>query len=249
MTVAVTQAGGTNGSAFKGQYAFLFQGLTNQQSGNRLGAAAVGSFTADGKGSITSGTLDLNLPAGPHLDLPVTGTYTLAFDGRGMVTLTSSLGTQVFEIWVPGNVSTVESATGTPMAGALFGAARFARQTTTDFGYLPILNLNLVGESGASSPYSVVTATGLLFTAGDSFLVLDQTSGYTVVTGLNYQGVHAIQPSSTNGRFTDPFTMTSTGVAPQTIDLVGYQIDATHAFLLSTDPHQTSELLSGTAAQ
>ena len=249
VTVSVTQAGGPNGPALKGQYAFLFQGLTNQQVGNRLGTAGVGSFTADGNGSITSGVLDLNLPAKPSLDLPVTGTYTLANNGRGTITINSSLGTQVFEISVSGHVSTVETASGTASGGALFGTVQIARQTPTDFGDLSIFNLNLAGETSGASPYSLVTGSGQLFAAGEPSIVLDQTVGFSVATSLNYQGAHAIVPSSTTGRFALPFTAVSGSTVPQTINLVGYEIDSNHVFLMSTDPHQTSELLSGTAVQ
>ena len=249
VTISVAQAGGTNGAAFKGQYAFLFQGFTNQQSGNRLGAAAVGSFTADGNGNITSGVLDLNIPAQPELNLPITGTYTLGTNGRGTVTLNSSLGTQVIEISTPGDVSTVENATGTPTNGALFGTVQIALQTPYEFGDLSTFLLNLAGETAASSPFSLVTGSGQLFGAGEPSLVLDQTIGFQAVTGLNYQGSHAIAPNSTTGRFTLPFVATSTGTVPQTINVVGYEIDQTHVFLMSTDPHQTHELLSGTAVQ
>ena len=53
----------------------------------------VGTFTANGSGGITGGTVDINDPlfSAPVLGLPITGgTYRVTSDGRGQATLTAT---------------------------------------------------------------------------------------------------------------------------------------------------------------
>ena len=63
---------------FKGQYAFLSQGISPQVKGGSSRLAAVGSLTADGQGNVT-GIEDVNSGAGSVPQIPITGTYTLDF--------------------------------------------------------------------------------------------------------------------------------------------------------------------------
>jgi hypothetical protein len=68
-----------------GKYAFLLQGF-DQTSGN--GIAAVGSFETDACGLITSGTADYYLgPTSAGYVPSLGGSYTVAADGRGALTL------------------------------------------------------------------------------------------------------------------------------------------------------------------
>jgi large repetitive protein len=75
-----------------GQYVFLFHGFDANGA-----VVAAGSFTADGLGKITDGVEDVNRHVpGPAANVPFTGTYAIGLDNRGMLTLTSSLGTSTF---------------------------------------------------------------------------------------------------------------------------------------------------------
>ena len=78
-------AGNSNNSRLKGQYAFLVKGLNDD--GN---AALAGSFIADGNGNIGNGTGNYvfsdSLEWLPSLTL--TGTYSVNFDNRALVVLT-----------------------------------------------------------------------------------------------------------------------------------------------------------------
>jgi hypothetical protein len=76
-------------ASLKGNYVFSLSGIDS------IGAAfyAVGTVVADGNGNITSGEEDLNdASSGYATTSSVTGTYSVDSDGRGLLTLNSSLG-------------------------------------------------------------------------------------------------------------------------------------------------------------
>lgn len=97
-TIAVDPAGtssasklaglGEDSAMVQGNYAFQFSGF-----GPRGITAEAGSFTADGKGNITSGTLDRNSAAAPQSKVAFTGTYSVAANQLGSMTLQYADGT------------------------------------------------------------------------------------------------------------------------------------------------------------
>ena len=79
-----------NDALLQGSYSFLFTGFDKDGS-----VIAVGSFTADGKGNITSGTEDSNRVSGIATGATITtGTYSIGADGRGTLELTSAFAKQ-----------------------------------------------------------------------------------------------------------------------------------------------------------
>ena len=88
----VFPANGSSPKSLFGQYFFQVSGKTAGQAPSSLVAAA-GSFTADGKGNITAGIVDVNSPAGIVAGQSVTGTYQVNAFGIGVVYLATSLGT------------------------------------------------------------------------------------------------------------------------------------------------------------
>lgn len=80
--------GGVNNAMMQGNYAFQFSGF-----GPRGITAEAGSFTADGKGNITAGTLDRNGAAGPQSKVAFTGTYGIGANQLGVMTLKWADGT------------------------------------------------------------------------------------------------------------------------------------------------------------
>ena len=78
-----------------GRYVF---GLNGYQNGTPVVVA--GQIVADGQGNITFGVLDLNSAAGPMLDMPFTGTYSINGTGVGTMALNvgGSLGTLNFHV-------------------------------------------------------------------------------------------------------------------------------------------------------
>jgi Bacterial Ig-like domain (group 2) len=74
-------------ASLNGPYSFKLTG--DDSSGFFEG---VGSFQADGNGSITNGIQDLNHGSGYMNNMAFTGTYTVGPDGRGTMTLTNPVG-------------------------------------------------------------------------------------------------------------------------------------------------------------
>jgi hypothetical protein len=98
--VLTVQAGPCAASAamLNGQYAFLLQGFSNN-AGSGAGIATVGSFTADGCGSITGGSADYYF--GPTLagnTASLSGSYTIGADNRGTLNLIVDSATKTFFI-------------------------------------------------------------------------------------------------------------------------------------------------------
>src|SRR5712692_1804968 len=75
--------------------AFLFNGF-DDTTGSQV--AVAGSFTADGKGNITTGVEDENGPSGPTLNLLFTGTYNIGSDNRGAFTISTASGTKTYAL-------------------------------------------------------------------------------------------------------------------------------------------------------
>jgi len=59
-----------------------------------------GAITMDGAGNISGGVLDANDNGAVSVNLPVTGTYNVANNGRGTAAITTSLGTLNFAFYV-----------------------------------------------------------------------------------------------------------------------------------------------------
>jgi hypothetical protein len=85
-------------SNLQGQYAFSMTG-SDASSGTLVPFARVGSFIADGKGGISGGNEDVNIPGVLNNELSFTGgTYTVNGDGRGTMSLIDTSGTLTFSI-------------------------------------------------------------------------------------------------------------------------------------------------------
>ncbi|MFY9844247.1 MAG: hypothetical protein WA718_02025 [Terriglobales bacterium] len=86
---------GFSNSNLSGTYVISISGKdVNTTTGDVVPFAIVGSITANGRGGITVGTLDLNDPGntGMNLGQTVRGTYGITPDGRGAGTLKTSIG-------------------------------------------------------------------------------------------------------------------------------------------------------------
>ncbi|MBZ5529821.1 MAG: hypothetical protein LAO20_00190 [Acidobacteriia bacterium] len=78
---------GFTDASLSGTYAFSFVG---SDAGGFY--AVAGSLQADAAGHITSGVEDINRTTGVFTSVPITGTYNIRSDGRGVATLTSLQG-------------------------------------------------------------------------------------------------------------------------------------------------------------
>jgi hypothetical protein len=253
MTFTIDAARGiSNNSELKGQYAFLLSGFDL----NGYPLAIAGSFTADGNGNITTGTIDTNgtalTTASANVAL-LASTFSVGSDNRGKLTLTTSSGTRTYVLSLGGVTagvagsgyltefdSTGQSLTGnfslqtasaSLTGGYAFGATGFAVNSTP----LTLTHRAFVGELQVSAIGGFASAEYL-------------SSGSATATPVTPTG--GVITIAANGRGTISLTKPSSA---GTINLIIYVVSASKFFILSADPAfgntGTNDLLSGTAQQ
>ena len=218
----------TNNSRFVGQFAFLFTGF----DANGVHQEA-GSFTADGKGNLTSGIEDVNDIAGPSTGSPITGTYQMGSDNRGVLTIKGALGTQTYRFALNqlGNKARMISFDNSGVRGS--GVIELQDPTAFDPSVLTggyVLNLTGMDLYGAR-----IGALGLIFPDGVSFIAgssLDVNDGGVV--------------SPTFATFSGTYTVDATGRGAATLSIPGfdggifdfsfYVVSANELLLVSVDP-------------
>jgi hypothetical protein len=208
-------AGNFSNASLKGQYAFLMTGL------GTTGAyiARIGSFTADGAGSITGGledVLSLGTAGPPSLVSFTGGNYQIQPNGRGLIVLQASTG---------GGLQ-LNAALQSDSAGFLVqtdlnatSSGSFYIQTNADFSTSALLNhfvFDFSGVSFVSSAVAPISLVGEINFDGNGQItqgVMDTNdgnatapSGATVVS----PGTYALD-SSGNGTSFGRGTMTFNG--------------------------------------
>src|SRR5256886_5876090 len=101
---------GVNNAELNGNYAFTFNGFSGNTSVSSV-FGAVGRFTADGAGNLTSGELVTNgVGAGASSPQSFTGTYSIGADNRGVMTLNfaGSSAKLAFAMTANGNAQFIE---------------------------------------------------------------------------------------------------------------------------------------------
>ena len=273
LVLLVTYATTANDAELQGPYAFLFQGYDDVAAGLfAYQTATAGSFTADGTGVVSNGELDSNHqgsnPAGATIvSNGFLGTYTLGADNRGLLTLTTlnangTVGrTSTYAISVKAPVAPATTTAqgsliefdsnqlaGTKGSGTLLQqtAASFTTGLTGSYAFgvggdtpcLPTCTVGIVaGPAAAVGQFSV--AAGALTGTSDANIAS--------VKYVSEQVAGSYSAADSNGRV--QLTMTTAGT-PATLypaDYALYMVDASHAFLLSTDKHSAAILLAGSA--
>ncbi|MDE1155945.1 MAG: putative Ig domain-containing protein [Acidobacteriaceae bacterium] len=258
--------------ALKGPYAFLMQGYDDVLLGVlAYQTATVGSFTADGTGGLTAGEQDSNHqssnPTSPTVATEhVLGTYTLSSDYRGSLTLTTLKadgtvdGTISYAIAakVPSAIEpvttngtlieddgnglvgsrgsgTFEAQTALATATSLSGGYAFGLQGDTPC--LPSCTLNL-----SAGP---VAAVGQFTVLSDGSLSGEEDAN---ISSVNYPEA-GLQGSASSadgsGRIQLTLSNSKINFAAFPTDYAVYMIDATHAYVLSTDKHSSYVMLAG----
>jgi len=173
-----------------GPYAFSFSGTTNN---GFIGVA--GSFTADGKGNITSGLQDINSGSGVFTSKTFTGTYAMGSDGRGDVALTWQTPSQKIT-WKIAMASDQHGLLirfdGVSSTNAGAGSGSIDRQDTTAFNTGALSGNYVINVSGADSASNPIFEAGAL-TASAASITGDGTPN--VVLDVNDDG--AVQSSTT----------------------------------------------------
>ena len=143
---AFRQTGPFNNASVSGPFAFTTAGA-DLLNGNPF--AAGGVLTSDGAGNLTSGLEDFNDGGSVSTAVPFTGTYAMAANGRGTLTLNTTAGTFSFVIYPSsGGVLVLEIDSRFLTSGAAL------QQQTTPFtagSFQGPYGMNFTGASGGGS--------------------------------------------------------------------------------------------------
>ena len=274
LVLLITYAPTAADAEFTGPYAFLFQGYDDTVAGVvAFQTASVGSFTANGNGTITAGELDSNhqtsTAAGATVATHATlGTYTLGTDGRGLLTLSTlnadgsleATHTYALALHAPTAPATVSDRgslieyDGDQIRGTR-GSGQLRLQQASAFAS----GLNGSYAFGLQGDTPCTVSCGLnLSLFGPAAEVGQFTAGPAGITGLadaniaagNFPNV-ALTGTATgadsNGRLSLTLTTANLPAGVHPVDYAEYLINADEAFVMSTDKHSAYILLAGQA--
>jgi hypothetical protein len=279
-TLTVYAASGVNNSYLNGNYAFQGLGWTDGTTeGSTYRHAVIGSFIADGNGNITSGVIDDNQISGVNTDQTFTGTYSIASNNTGFLTLTDTYGDTTTMAVSLGSISSSVATAGsfieyddTTGIGSNSGGSRLsgelAQQTTSAFTTASLSGSYAFGEEGetcsttsGSSCSSSATAYGPLSIAGVATFSgsgsistgeEDAAVGFTQYSELSLSGSYGT-PNATTGRVTAtlslPSGIDSNEQAIWPTDFVYYIVNSGKLYVMSTDSHASHALIAGQAVQ
>jgi len=217
---AFRQQGTFTNASVSGPFAFTLAGADLL---SRNPFAAGGVVTSDGAGNLTNGIEDINDAGFVNTNVPFTGTYTMAANGRGTMTLTTTAGTFTFAIY--------------PSSGGVILLETDVRFLTTGTA--------LQQQTTPFTAGSLQGTYGLNFTASNNGSELDSIAEFTAdgaskLTGIidlnNSGGITFGQPLSgtftvaANGRTTMAL-QTPLG----TQNLVVYLVNGTRALFVEID--------------
>ena len=245
-------AAANNNPALKGNYAFTFTGIKGNGTVSSI-SAAVGTFTADGAGNLTSGELDTNgVGTGAALIAQTfTGTYTIGTDTRGVMTWNLAAGAAKFAIAMTanGNARFIEfdasAGSGTIGSGTIESADTNAFSTASitgdyAFGVAGMDNLNnraaIIGRFASNGTGTLTNAAGDFNAYGTPYTLSFRAASYTV-------------PDTKTGRGTMNLAFTFGG-APANLNFVFYMVNAKRLLAMERDTVTTATpLLSGVVVQ
>jgi hypothetical protein len=195
--------------------------------------AAGGLFTADGNGTLTGGTIDVN-NSGAVTSGAFTGTYTISSNGRGTVTLNGSTGGLVqFAVYLTANqgVLLLELDTASFSIGTAFAQAGGISRSTFSGNY--------AGQFGAAptSGFTEEDVAGQIVADGVSAFIggIDINQFTAVVPPISTlfpnTAVTGTFAASSTGRFTGTLTASATG----TLNLVYYVASGSHLLFVGMD--------------
>jgi Putative Ig domain len=269
VNAAPSCASGGSESLLSGGYAMLLKGFDS--AGNPALVGGVLTFNGtNNSGSITAGTLDMNLNSGVQTNLTVTsGSYGIGSDHRGCMVITTSAGTQNYRFSL-GNLSGTPAVastghvigfdtTGPFTAGVLRKqSGSFSTSVVTGsfaFGGWSIQNTALCQNAICGGKFGVV---GLITFNGSGGI----TSGSE---DINQNGVLEGNPTLTTWPATSPISFTSTGSSYSlaangrgslTVAIAGspsifhsllYAVSSTDALFMTSDPQTTANISAGEA--
>jgi hypothetical protein len=247
-TLTINVTAGSNDGEANGQYAFLVNGF-DDATGEQF--AYVGSLTFNGRGEITSGVEDANLPSGVLENVAVGGTYSIGTDNRGIATVTGGGLSTTFAFsvgsisnGVASQISIIEFDDSTGTSGRRGSGTAFL-QNSTAFNVSSINGpyaLQLIGQNANLGSRAVVigafTATGA---TGNLSGTADFNDDGNVMTGNTFNGtITSSAATASSGRVTLSILGTSQ---------VAYIVSANQLLGMSTTDVSTQGLASGQILQ
>ena len=243
-----------NNAVLNGDYAFLVRG--GGAGGGYV--TLIGSFVANGSGTLTSGLLDINRTAGALTGLTMTGTYSVGSDNRGCLTWTRSDGnTQTFRFAL-GTISG-SSATQGEMLGFNDDTGELNRvqgvlmqQTTSAFNPSSINGTYVFGREGVDVAGGRFSIAGL-FTANGvntlSNITADYDDAFTGATSLSTPGTgtFSLATNAAGGRGTSQTTITGTS-GTVVSNYIAYVVSPSLLLTMSSDTADANHpIISGEA--
>jgi hypothetical protein len=227
--------GSFTNSSLNGSYAFLIRGS------NSGFYSVAGTLLANGSGSITGGTIDVNSPGTSTLanNVAVTGTYTVQADGRTTATLNSSAGNFVIDFVLLSSQHGLAIRFNTTATGS--GA--IDQQQSTAFTTASFAGSFAFSLFGADRGGNFETTAGAFTTTNinnsDAIQLGVQDFNDNGALNINRVLSGAFSAPGTNGRGTATLT---TDVA--TLNVVYYIVDSNHVIFIETD---AAPVLAGNA--
>src|SRR5437879_2706029 len=242
---------GVNNAELNGNYAFTFNGFSGNTSVSSV-FGAVGRFTADGAGNLTSGELVTN-GLGPGASSPqsYTGTYSIGADNRGVMTLNfaGSSAKLAFTMTANGNAQFIEfDASG---GAGTIGSGTMEKADTTAYSTARITGDYAFGAAGFDNAYNRAAIEGRFTSNGTGALA--NAGGDVNSYGTNYPmiftGANYTVSNTATGRGTMSLAFTFGGV-PDSMNFVFYVVNSGKLFMLESDPVTTATpLLNGIVVQ
>jgi hypothetical protein len=238
---------GANNAELNGNYAFTFSGVTGSSGGASV-FAAVGRFTADGSGNITSGKLDSN-GVGPGAVLtaqPFTGTYSIGADNRGVMTLNIPGGAKfAFAMTANGNAQFIEfDASG---GAGRIGSGRIEKSDTSAYSAAAISGDYAFGADGFDDSNNRAAMAGRFTSNGAGALSNEAAdiNAYGTTSSMTFSSANYTVSDTASGRGTMNFAF-SIGGSPFGLNYAFYIVNAGRLFAMVSDAVSASTpLLNG----
>src|SRR6266404_3453448 len=243
--------GQSNNAALNGNYAFNFTGVSgNGTTGSVFGA--VGRFTADGAGNLSSGELITNSAgAGATSPQAFTGTYAIGADNRGVMTLnfSGSSAKLAFAMMANGNAQFIEfDAAG---GAGTIGSGTMEKADTTAFSTARITGDYAFGAAGFDNGSNRAAIEGRFTSNGTGTLsnAAGDLNGYGTDYPMIFSAATYAVSNTATGRGTMRLAFTFGGT-PDSMNLVFYVVNSGKLFVMESDLVSTATpLLNGVVVQ
>ena len=237
---------GVNNAELNGNYAFSFSGINGNGTVSSV-FAAVGRFTADGAGNVTSGELDTNTVGGGAAAQAFTGTYSIGADNRGVMTLNISGGSArlAFAMLANGNAQFIEfDASG---GAGTIGSGTMEKADTTAYSTANIIGDYAFGAAGFDNANNRAAIEGRFTSNGTGTLTsaAGDLNGYGTDYPMTFTAATYAVSNTATGRGTMHITFTFGGT-PASLNFVFYVVNSGKLFVMESDPVTTATpLLNG----